>query len=139
MLGFFREVRVKGFDSMLARTLVAARTRLVRMTTELSNQIRGIMKTFGWSFPQAREVRLRRTFVTFLSIIRISLISCCRCWMPGWAFAPVPQSSLANCSWTPGLPNTHVHPGCRRGHRNLFRYRSKIPTTSGNPGLWAHG
>ena len=38
-VGFFREVRVKGFDSMLTRTLVAARTRLVRITTELSNQI----------------------------------------------------------------------------------------------------
>jgi transposase len=36
-VGFFREVRVKGFDSMLTRTLVAARTRLVRITTELSN------------------------------------------------------------------------------------------------------
>src|SRR5215469_14483714 len=35
-VGFFREVRVKGFDSMLTRTLVAARTRLVRITTELS-------------------------------------------------------------------------------------------------------
>ncbi|CVI21215.1 hypothetical protein AGR4A_Lc130206 [Agrobacterium tumefaciens str. B6] len=35
-VGFFREVRVKGFDSMFARTLVAARTRLVHMTTELS-------------------------------------------------------------------------------------------------------
>lgn len=46
-VGFFREVRVKGFDSMLTRTLVAARNRLVRITTELSNQIRGIMKTFG--------------------------------------------------------------------------------------------
>lgn len=38
-VGFHREVRVKGFDSMLTRTLVAARTRLVRITTELSNQI----------------------------------------------------------------------------------------------------
>jgi transposase len=28
-VGFYREVRVKGFDSMLTRTLVAARTRLV--------------------------------------------------------------------------------------------------------------
>ncbi len=46
-VGFFREVRVKGYDSMLIRTLVAARTRLVRITTELSNQIRGLMKTFG--------------------------------------------------------------------------------------------
>ncbi len=32
---------------MLARKLVAARTRLVHMTNELSNQIRGIMKTFS--------------------------------------------------------------------------------------------
>src|SRR5215207_6318828 len=46
-VGFYREVRVKGFDSMLTRTLVAARTRLVRICTELSNQIRGLMKTFG--------------------------------------------------------------------------------------------
>ena len=38
-VGFFRAVRVKGFDSMLTRTLVAARTRLVGITTELSNQI----------------------------------------------------------------------------------------------------
>lgn len=51
---YFREVRVKGFDSMLARTLVAARTRLVRITTELSNQIRGIMKTFGLLVPAGK-------------------------------------------------------------------------------------
>jgi transposase len=36
---------------MLTRTLVAARTRLVRITTELSNQIRGVMKTFGLLVP----------------------------------------------------------------------------------------
>jgi transposase len=53
-VGFFREVRVKGFDSMLARTLVAARTRLVRITTELSNQIRGLMKTFGLVVPAGK-------------------------------------------------------------------------------------
>lgn len=46
-VGFFREVPVKGFDSMLTHTLVAARTRLVRITTELSNQVREVMKTFG--------------------------------------------------------------------------------------------
>ena len=40
-VGFYEEVRVKSFDSMLARTLVAARMRLVRTGTELSNQIRG--------------------------------------------------------------------------------------------------
>ena len=52
--GFFREVRVKGFDSMSTRTLVAARTRLVRVATELSNQIRGLMKTFGVVVPAGK-------------------------------------------------------------------------------------
>jgi transposase len=53
-VGFYREVRVKGFDSMLTRTLVAVRTRLVRITTELSNQIRGLMKTFGLVLPAGK-------------------------------------------------------------------------------------
>ena len=53
-VGFYREVRVKGYDSMLIRTLVAARTRLVRITTELSNQIRGLMKTFGLVIPRSK-------------------------------------------------------------------------------------
>src|ERR1700712_3335852 len=55
--GFYREVRVKGFDSMLTRTLVAARTRLVRIMTELSNQIRGLMKTFGLVVPAGKGSR----------------------------------------------------------------------------------
>ena len=50
-IGYFKQVRVKSFDSMLTRTLVAARTRLVRVTVELSNQIRGLMKTFGLVVP----------------------------------------------------------------------------------------
>lgn len=49
-VGFYKEVRVKSFDSMLARTLVSARTRLVRIGTELSNQIRGLMKTLASLF-----------------------------------------------------------------------------------------
>lgn len=53
-VGFYREVRVKGFDSMLTRTLVAARTKLVHITTELSNQIRGVMKTFGLVVPPGK-------------------------------------------------------------------------------------
>src|SRR5437763_1602085 len=56
-VGFFREVRVKGFDSMLGRTLVAARNRLVQITTELSNQIRGLMKTFGLIVPAGKGSR----------------------------------------------------------------------------------
>lgn len=46
-LGFYREVRVKGFASMLTRTLASAREQMLKMTTQLSNQIRGLMKTFG--------------------------------------------------------------------------------------------
>ena len=63
-IGFFREVRVKGYDSMLVRTLVAARRHLVRISTELSNQIRGLMKTFGLVVPGAKggrfEAEVRR-------------------------------------------------------------------------------
>lgn len=53
-VGFYREVRVKSFDSMLTRSLVAARNRLVRITTELSNQIRGMMKIFGLLVPAGK-------------------------------------------------------------------------------------
>ena len=53
-IGFFREVRVKSFDSMLGRTLVAARNRLVRITVDLSNHIRGFMKTFGLVIPAGK-------------------------------------------------------------------------------------
>lgn len=59
-VGFYREVRVKSFDSMLSRTLVAARTRLVRIGTELSNQIRGLMKTFGLIVPPAMGSKFER-------------------------------------------------------------------------------
>ena len=58
-VGFYREVRVKGFDSMLTRTLVAARTKLVRIKTDISNQIRGLMKTFGLVIPGGKGSRIR--------------------------------------------------------------------------------
>lgn len=51
-VGFYREVRVKDFDAMLTRTLVGARTQLIKISTELSNQIRGLMKTFGLIVPK---------------------------------------------------------------------------------------
>lgn len=48
---FYCEVRVKSFDSMLTRTLVAARNQLLKMTIQLSNQIPGLMKTSGLIVP----------------------------------------------------------------------------------------
>lgn len=59
-VGFFREVRVKGFDSMLTRTLVGARNQLIRMATQLSNQIRGVMKTFGLLVPAGKGGKFER-------------------------------------------------------------------------------
>src|SRR3954453_6823341 len=53
-VGFYREVRGKGFDSMLTRTLVAGRTRLGGLSRGVSNQIRGLMKTFGLIVPAGK-------------------------------------------------------------------------------------
>lgn len=50
--GFYKEVRVKGYDSMLTRTLVTARTQMIKMQIQLSNQIRGLTKTFGLIIPK---------------------------------------------------------------------------------------
>jgi transposase len=76
-VGFYREVRVKGYDSMLVRTLVAARTRLVQITTELSNQIRGLMKTFGLVVPRGKggtfETEAQRLLVGQAELARIIL------------------------------------------------------------------
>ena len=52
--GFYKAVRVKAFDSMLTRTLVTARNQLLSISTQLSNQIRGLMKTFGLIVPKGR-------------------------------------------------------------------------------------
>jgi len=66
-VGFYKVVRVKSFDSMLARTLVAARTRLVRIGTELSNQIRGLMKTFGLVVPLVTGGKFERQVEALLA------------------------------------------------------------------------
>lgn len=51
--GFYKAVRVKSFDTMLIRTLVGARNQLLAISTQLSNQIRGVMKTFGIIVPKS--------------------------------------------------------------------------------------
>lgn len=45
--GFYKPVRVKGFDAMLTRTLIGVRRQVAGMSIQLSNQICGVMKTFG--------------------------------------------------------------------------------------------
>lgn len=76
-VGFFREVRVKGFDSMLSRTLVAARTKLMRATLDVANQIRGLMKTFGLIVPRSAggkfEAHVRSLLADDAGLARIIL------------------------------------------------------------------
>jgi transposase len=38
---------------MLTRTLVGVRCQLIKIVTDLSNQIRGLMKTFGLVIPKS--------------------------------------------------------------------------------------
>jgi transposase len=58
---FYKEVRVKGYDSMLVRTLVAARTQILKIQLQLANQVRGLMKTFGLIVPKSSG-RVLRTY-----------------------------------------------------------------------------
>jgi transposase len=50
--GWYREVRVKSREAMLSKALVGARSQLMAMVTDLSNQIRGFMKSFGLVVPK---------------------------------------------------------------------------------------
>jgi len=68
---------VKGYDSMLVRRLVAARRRLVRISTELSNQICGLMKTFGLIVPASKrgrfELEVRRRLAEYSNLEQVLL------------------------------------------------------------------
>ena len=50
--GFFPEVRVKSWEAMRLRALIGGRAQLFGISTELSNQIRGVTKTFGFVVPK---------------------------------------------------------------------------------------
>ena len=52
--GFYKAVRVKGFDAMLTRTLIGVRKQVAGMSIQISNQIRGVMKTFGLIVPRSK-------------------------------------------------------------------------------------
>jgi transposase len=54
-VSFFKEVRVKSLDSHRLRTLLGARAQLVGIRTDLKNQVRGVLKTFGFIVSQSVE------------------------------------------------------------------------------------
>jgi transposase len=45
--GWYRKVEIKSIEAHLVRTLLVSRSKLVEVRTGLSNQMRGILKTFG--------------------------------------------------------------------------------------------
>ena len=51
---------VKSFDSHRARALLGARAQLLGMTTQLSNHIRGVLKTFGMPRRSSDAVAAKR-------------------------------------------------------------------------------
>lgn len=52
-VGWYREVKIKSRDSQEARTLLAARSRLVMVRKDLQNHIRSMLAEIGLCFPRA--------------------------------------------------------------------------------------
>ena len=121
-VGFYREVRVKGFDSMLTRTLVAARNRLVRITTELSNQIRGLMKTFGVVVPPGKGGSFDANVRRLLEADETGLAAIVWPLLQAWRRRAEPPARRRRTQ-KPGLPASHVDP--RRRHSDGDRLRDR--------------
>ena len=97
--GWYREVRVKSREAMLVRSLIGARTQLLDIVTELSNQIRGLMKTFGLVVSKEGLAQSSRPTCDVCSRMkRRSRPSWCRCWTPGVRCGHRPPTSTAS-SW----------------------------------------
>jgi transposase len=62
--GWYKEVRVKSREAMLSKAHIGARRQLLDISTALSNQVRGVMKTFGLVVPKGGgrifQVNVRR-------------------------------------------------------------------------------
>ncbi len=71
--GFYKAVR----EVMLIRSLVAACTQLLSMTTMLTNQIRGLMKTFGLVVAKSKgsvfEANVERLLEGYVELAQIIL------------------------------------------------------------------
>jgi transposase len=94
--GWYREVRVKSREAMLVRSLLGARTQLLGMVTDLSNQIRGLMKTFGLVVPKGAgkifEANVRRLLEGEALVAGVVLPL-----LESWR-AP-PTSTVNSCPW----------------------------------------
>ena len=117
---------MKGLDSMLTRTLVAARTRLVRITTELSNQIRGVMKTFGLVVPAGKGSTFEKNVRSLLAD-QDGLASIVLPMLEAWRGIRIRAAELGrqlvrDARQSPGLPHPYVHSRHRCDHRNRLHH-----------------
>jgi len=92
--GWYREVRVKSREAMLVRALIGARTQLLDIVTEPSNQIRGLMKTLVVPKGAGKVFECD----VFSRMTRRSRPSWCRCWTAGVRCGHKPPTSTVS-SW----------------------------------------
>jgi transposase len=127
-VGFFREVRAKSFDSMLTRTLVGTRIRLVRIATELSNQIRGILKTFGLLVPSGKGGAFEKNVRALLAgqaQLDAIVLPMLEVWGSIRRRAAELGRRLMAAARQDQACNLHVDPRHRRDHRNGVRNRHR--------------
>jgi hypothetical protein len=119
--GWYKEVRVKSRDAMLSKAVAAARRQLLDISTNLSNEARGLMKTFGLVVPEGNgrifEANVRwlvdQEHALAAVVPRLSLKLCA-------PSATVPPSSTGSCSVSARrrkLPTAHDGPRSRRRRR----------------------
>jgi transposase len=103
-VGFCWEVRVKKYDSMLSRTRVGARNRVVKITIELSNLIRGVLKTFGLIVGKGSGRVFDGNVRTLLAGHAELAGASCLFSRPGVTFAPGQPNSTISLSCSTGTP-----------------------------------
>ena len=123
--GWYREVRVKSREAMLVRSLIGARTQLLDIVTELSNQIRGLMKTFGLVVPKGAgkvfEANVRRLLEDEAAVAAIVVplleLLACGADTDRRPRPPAPGGGAREC----GLPPLDDHSRRRRHCRRVLR------------------
>lgn len=102
-VGWYREVRIKSRESQEARTLLAARSRLVKIRKDLQNQIRSMLAEVGVRFPRAigrafttrvRELVANRSGLAVIIDPLLAVYELC---------SPNRPSSTRKCETSPGM------------------------------------
>src|SRR5687767_5867010 len=119
--GWYREVRVKSREAMLARSLLGARTQLLGIVTDLSNQIRGVMKTVPKGAGTVFEANVRRLLEDEAAVAAIVLpLLDARA---GTGRRPRPPASEQGARER-RLPSADDDPRRRRRRRSVLRDRN---------------